>query len=375
MGMTIRISAAGQSNTTRRMGRLYMSKVETAFSKMSIEERLRLVEHIYVRRPKVDDLLERMDYCRQHSKIAKDPDCLLITGEPGTGKTSLLERYVKRFPRRVVEKKTEDGLKKNFCLIPVLYVICPTKATEKNLVEVMLTELGDPEANKGNLTTQTLRLVHYVKECEVEEILIDEFQHLWDRDGNVIRKNVANYIKEIIIRTKKPMIVTGMPSAAGIMDDNQQLNRRFRRMSLDPLKWEPSPQKGCVEPVSEFKAFLSVLDNALPFEPSNLSDRVIAYGFFKASDGIVDKVMRLIRTATALAIKYNLKKLDSDVLAEAYEVELREERPEKDNPFSSYPSESKKRTAKEDSKKNSVNKRVKSKDPKKPTANSVLRRR
>ncbi|MFL6333052.1 MAG: TniB family NTP-binding protein [Pyrinomonadaceae bacterium] len=352
-----------------------MRKVKKAFLKMSIEERLRLVERIYVRRPKIDELLERIDYCREHSKIAKDPDCLLITGEPGTGKTSLLERYVKRFPRRVVEKKTEDGLKKSVCLVPVLYIICPTKATEKNLVEVMLTELGDPEASKGNLTTQTLRLVHYVKECEMEEILVDEFQHLWDRDGNVIRKNVANYVKEIIIRTKKPMIVAGMPSSAGIMDDNQQLNRRFRRVSLDPLKWEPSQQKGSAKPVSEYKAFLSILDDALPFKRSNLSDQVIAYSFFKASGGIVDKVMRLVRTATALAIKDGLEKLDREVLAESYEKELRDDYPEDENPFTSYPNASKKKATKADSKKDSVSKRIKPKEPKKPTANSVLRRR
>jgi hypothetical protein len=351
-----------------------MRKVETAFSKMSIEERLQLIERIYVRRPKIDELLERVDYCRQHSKIAKDPDCLLITGEPGTGKTSLLERYVKGYPRRIVEKQTEDGLMK-VCIVPVLYVICPTKATEKNLVEVMLTELGDPEASKGNLTTQTLRFVHYAEVCEVEEILVDEFQHLWDRDGNVIRKNVANYVKEIIIRTKKPMIVAGMPSSSGIMDDNPQLNRRFRRVSLDPLKWEPLPQKDGAKPISEFKAFLSFLDGALPFKRSNLSDEVMAYRFFEASGGIVDKVMRITRTAAALAIKYDLEILDSEVLVEAYEIELREECPDNKNPFSSSPNVSKKQTTKGDSKKDSGSKRIKPKEPKKPTANSLLRRK
>lgn len=351
-----------------------MSKGEAELSRTSIDERLKLIERIYVRRPKIDELLERIDYCRRHSKIAKDPTCLLITGETGTGKTSLLERYVKRFPRRVEEKQTKDGLMK-VRIVPVLYVICPTKATEKNMVEVMLTELGDPEANKGNLTTQTLRLVHYAEACEVEGILVDEFQHLWDRDGNVIRKNVANYMKEIIIRTKKPMIVTGMPSSSGIMDDNPQLNRRFRRVSLDPLKWKPSPPKDGAKPISEFKAFLSILDAALPFKRSNLSDNVIAYSFFEASDGIVDKVMRLTRTAAALAIKHDLEKLDSQVLAEAYEMELREERPEHENPFRSSPNAPKKQATKGDSKKDAVNKRVKPKEPKKPTASSVLRRR
>lgn len=64
---------------------------------------------------------------------------------------------------------------------------------------------------------------------------MDEFQHFQDRDRNKILKNVANYLKEIIIRTNKPMILTGMPYSVGILDDNPQLNRRFKRASLDPL--------------------------------------------------------------------------------------------------------------------------------------------
>ena len=157
------------------------------------------------------------------------------------------------------------------------------------------------------------------------------------------------------------------------MDDNQQLNRRFRRVSLDPLKWETSLQKGSAKPISEFKAFLSILDNALPFKRSNLSDHVMAYSFFKASGGIVDKVMRLVRTATALAIKYGLEKLDREVLAESYEKELRDDYPEDENPFSSYPKASRKQTTEGDSKKDSGSKRIKPKEPKKPTANSLLR--
>lgn len=64
-----------------------------------VTPRLAVFERIYVRYPRSDQLFEKIDYCRVHSKIAKDPDCLLITGEQGAGKTSLAERYEKVSPK------------------------------------------------------------------------------------------------------------------------------------------------------------------------------------------------------------------------------------------------------------------------------------
>jgi GTPase SAR1 family protein len=343
------------------------------FSELSEQERLEQAERIYVKYDRADKLFNMIDSCRIHSKKAKDPDCLLITGASGAGKTRLCERYVKDFPRRRVEKQTEDGIKR-VTIVPVLFVTCPTKATEKSLAEILLRELGDSEAHKGTLTTQTLRFCSLAKECEVELIIIDEFQHLWDRDGEVIRRNVANYVKEIIIRTGKPMILVGMPSSKEILDDNPQLNRRFKRASLDPLMWDPTPQKGSEKPVSEFKAFLSLLDDGLPLKRSNLADETIAKAFHDATGGVVDRIMRIIHMATAIALEDGLEKLDMKILSEAYEIEFRPESPE-DNPFGPCFTAPRNPFTNEGSKEHAVSRRVKPKAPKRPSANSVLRRR
>lgn len=350
-----------------------MTKKKRDTSKLSGQEKLKFIERIYVRYPRIDQLLERINYCRIHSKIAKEPDCLLITGAPGTGKTSLCERYVKRFPKKPVKKQTGEGIK-NVTATPILFITCPTKATEKSLVETLLTELGDAEANKGTLTTQTLRLHKYINDCEVELMIIDEFQHLWDRDGKVIRRNAANYLKEIIIRTKKPMICVGMPTSADILDDNEQLKRRFKRESLTPLKWSP-PEKRNHEPVNELKTFLSCLDSALPLKRSNLADEDVAECFYKATGGIVDKVIRLTHMAVALAIEYDLDSLSNEVLAEAYEIELRDDDHEKENPFGYCAPQLINRLGHNAAKENAMNRRVRSRGPKKPAANALLHRR
>jgi hypothetical protein len=344
--------------------------------KLTAEKRLAVFERIYVRYPRSDQLFEKIDYCRVHSKIAKDPDCLLIMGEQGAGKTSLAERYEKKFSRRI-ETRIVDGMTKVITVVPVLLATCPTKATEKSLVETFLTALGDTEANKGNLTTQTLRLCKYIEACETEILIVDEFQHFQDRDRNKILKNVANYLKEIIIRTNKPMILTGMPYSVGILDDNPQLNRRFKRASLDPLKWEPPPQKEDVQGESEFKVFLSYLDDEISSvfgKRSDLADETTALAFYTATAGNIDRLMRVIHLAAARALDYEREKLDSNVLAEAYEVELRAERPKEENPFGEWTGPSTKPPANGAVRGDGMNKRIKAKQEK-PTAGSLVRGR
>lgn len=367
----MRIELAGALNTSSAREDEMVPK-----EKLTAEKRLEVIERIYVRYPRSDQLFERIDYCRVHSKIAKDPDCLLITGEQGAGKTSLAERYEKKFPRRR-ETRLVDGMTKVITIVPVLFATCPTKATEKSLVETFLTALGDTEANKGNLTTQTLRLCAYIEACETEILIVDEFQHFQDRDRNRILKDVANYLKEIIIRTNRPMILTGMPYSVGILDDNPQLNRRFKRASLDPLKWEPTPQTEAVQAESEFKVFLSYLDDALASvfgKRSDLGDETTALAFYTATAGNIDRLMRLIHFATARALNYELKELDSDVLAEAYEEELRDENPQKENPFGGWTRRAKKRVTKRATRGDGMNKRITAKKEK-PSAHSLVRGR
>jgi hypothetical protein len=241
------------------------------------------------------------------------------------------------------------------------------------LVETLLTALGDPEAKKGSLTTQTLRLCSYIELCETEILIVDEFQHFQDRDRDTILKNVANYLKEIIIRTKKPMVLTGMPYSVDILDDNPQLNRRFKRASLDPLEWKVDAAKA----QSEFKIFLSYLDDALASvfgKRSNLGDKTTALAFYKATSGNIDRLMRLFHLAAARALDYELEKLDSCVLAEAYEVELRDEMPQEENPFGTGARPATKRIAKRAPRKDGLNQRIKAKR-KQPTAGSLVRGR
>jgi Cdc6-like AAA superfamily ATPase len=297
-----------------------VGKSNDDYRNLSRQERLRLAEHIYISYPRLNELLQKIEYCHQYSKLAAEPKCMLITGESGVGKTTLFSRYQQKFPRY----ETEDGT-----TVPVLSTIIEVPATVKNLATALLTNLGDPEAERGTSVTMTLRARRLLEDCGVELIILDEFQHFIDRDSKKVLMTVSDWLKNFLNETKKPMVLIGMPNSAEILDANKQLRRRFAmRESLKPVQWDT------LEHQREFRQFLQILDKRLPLvECSHLSDGRMAFRFYKASHGLVSSVMKIAVRATALALEASMEKLTLETLAKAYEDELRAANQKEVNPF------------------------------------------
>jgi type II secretory pathway predicted ATPase ExeA len=287
---------------------------------MSPEERIKLVEQIYISYPRLEVVIKKIEHCHRHSKLSAEPECLLITGETGAGKTTLYKRYQQRFPRRV----TEDGT-----VVPVLSVSIPVPATVKSMVTTLLVALGDPFAEKGTVVNQTLRLKRLLVDCGVELTILDDFQHFIDRDSSKVLQNVSDWLKDLLNETKIPVVLIGMPSSEQILEENKQLKRRFAaRASLAPFGWDTPGEQ------LEFRKFLKVLDGRLPLlERSHLADTETAYLIYCATGGTVASVMKLVRRATSLALEQGCEKLTLEILARAYDERLAADDAERKNPF------------------------------------------
>jgi len=283
-------------------------------------ERKKLVENIHINFPRFNRVSEKIAHCHQHSKIAAEPICMLITGQTGAGKTTLRKVYEKKIPRR----QNKEGI-----ISPILSALIPVPATAKSLVTRLLNKLGDPMAARGATATQTLRLIKLIHECKVELIFLDEFQHFIDQESNHILQTVANWLKDLLNETKVPVILTGMPSSDIILQANAQLERRFKmRERLDPFGWETPAQQ------TEYRAFLRYLDDSLPLaEHSHLIDTELAFRIYYATGGVIGHMMDLIRHASNLAIARSLNRLDHELLAEAYDECLSARRSNPINPF------------------------------------------
>jgi hypothetical protein len=293
-----------------------------------------LVERIFIDFPRLNRVREKIAYCHRHSSVAAEPECLLITGQTGAGKTTLCQVYGRQFPRQ----PTQEGI-----AVPVLSASIPVPATAKSLVTRLLVALGDPMAERGTTVNQTLRLVRLIRECGVELIILDEFQHFIDRDSNHILLTVANWLKDLLNETNVPMILTGMPYSDIILQANAQLERRFQmRERLDPFGWETPAQQ------AEYRTFLRYLDESLPLaERSHLSDSETAFRVYCATGGVIGHVMKLIRRASVLAITRSMNRLDHELLAAVYDERLSSGRADLLNPFRAEPEQLRAEPAKE----------------------------
>jgi hypothetical protein len=231
----------------------------------------------------------------------------MVTSPSGGGKTTLSTMYMSRFPKRV----TEEGK-----CIPVLAATIPAPASVKGMVTSLLEALGDPIPDKGTTVTQTFRLYKLLRDCGVEMILLDEFQHIVDFDRLKILATAADWLKNLINNTNIPMVLMGIPGCDIILDTNVQLERRFSsRMMLEPFAFKTKPDQ------LEFRKFCKALDEKLPFDTrANLDSWETSFRIYWATGGVVGKVMALVRNAAELGIKSNVQNITFDQLAKAYEI-------------------------------------------------------
>lgn len=290
------------------------------FSRMTLDEKLALTEGIFIKHVRFKRILKRVEYCHRFSKIASEPKNLFIKGLSGTGKTTFGEYYASLFQAYDLEEGT---------IVPVLYVSLTSPAKEKSMVMDLLKGIGDPLFDKGSQIDMTHRLIKLIKECKVELIIIDEFQHLIDRDTEIILMNSANWIKDLIRKTKVPVVLIGMPWSDKILRANSQLRGRFSSSeTLEPFRWLTKDQR------NEFKIFLKLVEKMLPLkERSYLYSEEMSFPLFCACNGLLRPLMKVIRRATGIALDNGIEKLNLDFLAQAYDEEIADIDPVKGNPF------------------------------------------
>ena len=186
-----------------------------------------------IRYPRFNELHNDIEFCQELSLTAGEPQCMVLEGLTGAGKSTLVQAYADAFPRY----ETDLGTK-----IPVFYVETPSPVTIKGMAARILEELGDPAAHRGARWSMDSRIVKYIKACEVKLVILDDFHHLIDRETNRVLETVSDWLKVIIKETGIPYLVVGIEGKVElILQANQQLSRLFAiREILRPFVWNPS---------------------------------------------------------------------------------------------------------------------------------------
>jgi TniB protein len=123
-------------------------------------------------------------------------------------------------------------------------------------------------------------------------VMIDEFQHFYDRGKRQIMLHVADWLKVLIDETRSTLVVARLPSCRVVINENEQLARRFMAsIQLPRFSWTDPTQRG------EFISILEAYHNqiAKDFSLPELYSEEMAFRFFLATGGLMGYLSKLLQ--------------------------------------------------------------------------------
>lgn len=300
----------------------YPIRNETACVQSHLTTPVGRANALLIRYPRFNTLLSHIQLCQTLSNIADEPQCMILEGGPGVGKSTLVKSYAESCARY----ETPSGTK-----VPVFYVETPSPVTVKGMAAKLLEVLGDPAANHGTLWSMNSRLVHFIHTCEVQMIILDDFHHLIDTETNRVLSKVSDWLKVLIKETHVPFLVVGvMGTVSRILQANAQLSRLFAvRETLHPFQWHSQTP----ETIQAFMTFVAFAERMIGVPlTTEIPREDLLYRIYYATDGVVGNVMNLLRYGVALAQQQQVNTLTLDILAAAFQLRLAEH-VRKNNPF------------------------------------------
>ena len=267
---------------------------------------LKLVDEILVHHPRFHEATERIEQCFAFAHGRTEPVCLAIIGEARTGKSRALEACCQQHP----SARLDDGN-----CVPILSVKVPAKPTVKGLVEVMLEAVQDPRPQHGTESERTRRLRILMKGAQTRMIMIDEFQHFFDKGTRLIQHHVTDWLKTLVDDVKCALVVAGLPSSHIVIGQNEQLAGRFLApIQLSRFGWRTAVER------AEFRAVLrGFYENLHPhLDVPEFHTEPMAFRLFWATGGLVGYLAKLIRQTVCNAISKKTKSINLEQLALAF---------------------------------------------------------
>lgn len=173
----------------------------------------RLVEHDRF----VHGLLKINQVHRTHSS---EPSGLMLLGEPGVGKTKMIEDYKRRVERL--------GTVERDCNTVLIAQMASSNSVDRFYARI-LRALNDPKPSSGRIPDKEMRVYTLLEEQNVELIVIDEVHNILPSDTDGSKSSViANHLKDLLIVPEIPVILVGEPRAITLQEKHPAILSRFQ---------------------------------------------------------------------------------------------------------------------------------------------------
>lgn len=260
-----------------------------------------------VMHPQVKVIFNDFDELRRNRLFQRDQQCMLLTGDTGTGKSHIINSYKKRV--LATQNFSREA-------IPILISrISSDKGLDPTLIQLLEDlELFASKQRKGRFKTDLKKqLVENLKRAQVELLIINEFQQLIEFKSRKERQEIANGLKYISEEARVPIVLVGMPYAELIAEEPQWASRLIRKRKLEYFSLKNKKTR------NYYVQYIKGVAKHMPFEePPNLGGKHIAIALFSVCRGENRSLKHFLSESLALALN-NGELLDKKHFIETYD--------------------------------------------------------
>ena len=233
---------------------------------------------------KAQEILNKLEDLLVYPKSSRMPN-MLIVGDTNNGKTTLVERFVKKHP--AYEMADNEGV-----IIPALLVQCPPVPSEARLYSNILERMFAPFKFSDPVEKKQYQVHTLLKKCNVRMLILDELHSVLA--GNMEKQRIfLSVLRNLGNEVKIPIVGVGTKDALRAIKSDPQLDNRFKP-SIIP-RWEYN---------IEFRRLLKSFEMMLPLKvASDLHQKNISLKLLAMSEGYIGELAEILSIATIEAIK------------------------------------------------------------------------
>ncbi|PMO60758.1 transposase [Vibrio breoganii] len=297
-------------------------------------EQLKAYDNCFIEYPEITEIYSIFDQLRFNQSLGGEPESFLLTGETGSGKTALINNYLKRF---------EASSRSSWSTQTVLSTRIPSRVNEQSTLNKFLVDLNSKSGGRSTRRRNEIALgesvVRHLKRKSVELIIVNEIQELVEFSNADERQTIANTFKYISEESGVSFVLVGMPYADVIANESQWNSRLSWRREINyftlfkddrgPKDTGPKYRIDAVQK-KHFAMFVAGLASRMGYENKPLlTNNEILYPLFSMCRGECRRLKHFLKDAMLMSFKEDKNTIDKEVLSSTFALKF----PSLDNPF------------------------------------------